>query len=246
MKKSLLVLILGVLASGMSFAQSQETRKLSSFSKISAHESIDVYIKEGDSEEARVVSNDIDLEEVLTEVSMGKLKIHLEGNRYRNIDVEVYVTYKSLEGLSASSSGSITGEDLIVTSGDFEVRVSSSGDVRAKIEADELSIRASSSGEANLEVKVNEIEASVSSSGDIELSGTATMQDIDASSSGDYEAYDLEGEEAEASASSGGSVRVNVSRKIYGRASSGGSVKYKGDPKYVDGSSSSGGSVKRY
>ncbi|MEQ9403425.1 MAG: head GIN domain-containing protein [Cyclobacteriaceae bacterium] len=245
MKKSLVVTLLGILAAGMTFAQSEETRNLSSFSEVSAQEGIDVYLKKGNKEEARVVARSVDLEDVLTEVSGGRLKIHLDGSRWRNVDVDVYVTYKSIDEINASSSGSITAEDPIEVDGDFEVGVSSSGDVRATIKADELSIEASSSGDAVLNVEVDEIRAEVSSSGDVELEGTARIQDIEVSSSGDYDASDVDSEEAEASASSGGSIKVKVSGKIDARASSGGSVRYGGNPKYVDVSSSSGGSVKR-
>ncbi len=247
MKKSLIITLLGVLVAGATFAQSEETRSLDSFSEISAHEGIDVYIKEGSKEEARIVSDSHDLEEVLTEVSSGRLKIHLEGNNHRNIDVEVYITYKSIKGISSSSASSITSEGTIdANGGDFDVDVSSAGDIDASIEnADELTIDASSAGDARLKVEANEIEADVSSAGEIEVEGTASKQDIEASSSGDYDAYDLASDEVEASASSGGSVKVNVSSKLDARASSGGSVRYKGSPKYLDASSSSGGSVRK-
>ncbi|MEQ9007554.1 MAG: DUF2807 domain-containing protein, partial [Ekhidna sp.] len=89
MKKSLLITLLGIFVAGAALAQSEETRSLSSFSEISAHEGIDVFIKAGDKEEARIVSDSHDLDEVLTEVSGGRLKIHLEGNNHRNIDVDV-------------------------------------------------------------------------------------------------------------------------------------------------------------
>lgn len=245
MKKSMLITLLGVLVAGYTFAQSEETRSLSSFSKVSTHEGIVVYLEEGNREEARIVSDNIDLEDILTDVSGSTLKIHLDGNNYRNVDVEVYVTYKSLTALRASSAGSIIAKDRIETSGDFDVDVSSAGDVSATIKADELSIDASSAGDAKLEVDVDEIDAEVSSSGDIEITGTARYQDVQASSSGDYDAYDVVCEEVEAGVSSGGSIKVNVTSKIDARASSGGSVRYKGSPKYVDVSSSSGGSVRK-
>ncbi len=247
MKKSFLTTALGVLVAGFTFAQSEETRKLSSFSEVSAQEAIDVYLKKGDMEEARVVSDNIDIEDVLTEVSGGRLKIHLDGNNWKNVDVKVYVTYKSIEALAASSAASITGSNEIDANGnDFDVDVSSAGDIDVQIRnADEITIDAGSAGDAKLEVEANEIEADVSSAGDIDVSGTVKRQDVEASSSGDYNGYDLESEEAEASASSGGSIRVNVTNKIDGRASSGGSVRYKGNPKYVDSSSSSGGTVRK-
>lgn len=250
MKKSFLITLLGICVAATAFAQ-EETRNLSSFSEVSAHEGISVYLSEGNNESARVVINggNVDLEDVMTEVSGDRLKIHIrdrKGWNNRNVDVDVFVKYKSLRGLRASSAASIEAEDVIKANGDFDVDVSSAGDVKAKITGiDELEVDASSAGDADLEVEADEIEANVSSSGGIEISGIARVQDIEASSSGDYEGYDLKSEEAEASASSGGSIEVNVSEKIRARASSGGSVRYEGDPKYVNADSSSGGRVKK-
>ena len=245
MKKSILITLIGILAAGYALAQSEETRSLSSFSEVYAQEGIEVFLKEGSSEEARVVSENIDIDEVLTEVRGDRLKIHLEGNNYRNVNVQVYVSYKQLSALGASSAASIEAEDPIEASGDFDVDVSSAGEIKAAISADEMTLDASSSGEMNLEVNADEIEADVSSSGEIEVSGTVRYQEVEASSAGEYDASDVAGEEVDASASSGGSIKVNVSNKIDASASSGGSVRYSGSPKYVDVSSSSGGSVKK-
>lgn len=250
MKKSLLITLLGVFVAAATFAQ-EETRNLASFSEVSAQEGISVYLKKGSNESARVVINggNVSLDQVLTDVSGDRLKIHLEDKRgwnNRNVDVDVYVTYKSLEGLSASSAASIEAQDVIEANGDFDVDVSSAGDVIAKIVGiDELEVEASSAGDADLEVEADEIDANVSSSGGIEIRGIARVQDIEASSSGDYEGFNLKTKEADASASSGGSIEVNVSEKIRARASSGGSVRYEGNPSYVNADSSSGGRVKK-
>ncbi len=246
MKRSFLITLMGVLVAGFTFAQSEETRSLSSFSRISANEGIDVFIKQGDKEEARIVSRNIDLEDVLTDVSGSRLKIHLDGDRHRNIDVEVYVTYKSINAISVSSAASLRADGVVESDGDFDVSVSSAGDLEASIKADDLSLDVSSAGDAELIVNVDEIEADVSSSGDIEIEGTARMQDVQANSAGEYDGYDVESEEVDVSASSGGTVKVSVSEKVDARASSGGTVRYKGSPKYVDVSSSSGGSIKKY
>ncbi|WP_370087683.1 head GIN domain-containing protein [Ekhidna sp.] len=247
MKKSIFITMLGILVAGITFAQSEETRNLSSFSEISAHEGIDVYISKGDKEEARIVSDSHDLDEVLTEVSGGRLKIHLEGNNHRNIDVEVHVTYKSINSISAASASTLIARGTIdANGGDFDVDVSSAGDIEATIEnADEVKIDASSAGDARLKISANEIEADVSSAGEIEIEGVAKKQDIEVSSSGDYDGYDLESEEVDARASSGGSVKVSASKKLDARASSGGTIKYKGNPQYLDANSSSGGSVRK-
>lgn len=245
MKKSYLLTVLGIIVASLTFAQSEETRNLSSFSKISAQEGIDVYLKEGSKEEARIVAKSVDADEVLTDVSGGRLKIHLEGNNHDNVNVEVYVTYKSLNGLDASSAASISCDDLITSSGDFDVEVSSAGRIQARIKSDEISIDASSAGDAELEVDVDEIEADVSSAGDVEISGSARIQDVEVGSSGDYDADEVVSEEVDVDASSGGSIRVNVTNKIKGSANSAGKIRYKGSPKYVDVSANSGGSVRK-
>jgi len=244
MKK--LVIITIVLFAGLMANAQEETRKLSSFSEISVQEAIDAYIKSGDKEEIRIkTSGNIDLDEVLTDVSGGKLKIHLEGNSHRNVNVTVWVTYKSIKEVNVSSAASLVGKNTVNASGDFRISVSSAGDLELNLKADDLDIEVSSAGDAKLEVDVSSIDASISSAGDVEIKGFAKTQDINVSSSGDYDGYGVESEEAEVSASSGGSARVSVSEQLNARASSGGSIRYKGNPR-MDVSSSSGGSIKKY
>lgn len=256
-----LVLFVGLLVN----AQKRETRSLSSFSEISVHEAVDVFIIYGDKEEARIESFGIELKEVLTEVTGGELKIHLEGNRHRNINVTVWVTYKFLSAISVSSASSLTGKEEVNAHGDFKIRVSSAGDLRLDLIADdidvevssagnleltasgdELDIKVSSAGDAKLEVDVSSIDGGVSSAGDVKIKGTVKNQEITVSSSGSYGGYDLTSEEVDVRASSGGSAKFNVSARLDARASSGGYVRYKGTPEKVQIRSSSGGTVKKY
>lgn len=243
--KRIIIASFGVLLAFWTLAQQEETRSLSSFDEVSAQEGIDVYLEKGSSETARVVTERIDLDDVLTEVSGGRLKIHIDGNKTRNINVQVYVTFVSLEALAASSAASIEVEDPIETDGEFEVDVSSAGNIEATISAESIEIDASSSGDADLEVDVEEVDAEVSSSGEIKISGTAINQEVQTSSAGRYEGFGLQSEEANVSSSSGSSARVSCSRDLDASASSGASIRYKGDPKYVNVNNSSGGSVRR-
>lgn len=226
-------------------AQNSETRKLESFERVSVSQGIDAFLSEGSSESARIeVVGDIELDEVLTDISGGTLKIHLEDNNYRNADVTVYVTYVSLEGLKASSAASIEVEDQVECDCTFEIDVSSAGDVEVSVTSNALELEASSAGDMDLKVRTGDIEASVSSAGDIDIQGSADEVEIKASSSGDFSGYDLKCETAELRASSGGSIKIEVNERISARASSGGSISYKGDPEYADKESSSGGSIR--
>ncbi len=241
--KKIALLSLTLLFSSLLWAQS--TRNLSSFTKVSAQEGIDVFLKKGSEETAEIDARGIDEDEVLTEVSGGTLKIHLEGNNHRNIDVKVYVTYVELTGLRSSSASSIIVEDAVNTSGDFDIDCSSAGNIDVDVTADEVEIEVSSAADANVNVKANSVDIQVSSAGDVDISGSVKEAEINASSSGDVDGYDLVAEEAELRASSGASIRITVTEELEARASSGADIRYKGSPKYRDSNSSSGGSVKQ-
>ena len=247
MKKSVLTIITVVLVAVTTvFAQKEETRTLSSFSKINAQEGIRVYANKGSQESARVVS-DVALEKVITEVSGSSLNIYLKKSPLRiEKKVEVYVTFVHLEALSASSVASLKVQDTIVASGDFEVAVSSAGVIEANLQAKILEVKASSAGKVKLEVNVSKIDAKASSAGNVEISGSVKTQTVQVSSSARYKAFDLTSDEVNVKANSGGSIKVAVNNKIEAKANSGGSIHYKGSPQYVQRDTHSGGSVKEY
>jgi hypothetical protein len=243
--KKLIIVLIALLVAVAAFSQKSETRSLSSFSTISAHEGITVYLKKGDKEEARVSTEKIELSKVLTEVSGGKLKIHIDGNNNQGGKVQVWVTYKAINGVSASSAASVKGENTIETSGMFTLDVSSAADVDLNIKSGALTVSASSSGDADLNVVTGDIKSDVSSAGRINLIGNAKGLKGSASSAGSLDAYGLVTESASLSASSGASIKVNASESLDAKASSGGSIRYQGAPKKVNIESTSGGSVKK-
>ena len=248
MKKITLIILLGVLVAGITFAQSRETRSISSFSKISVHEVIDVHLQKGDKEEVEVISeNNIPLEEILTDVKDGKLKIHLKGIKWKEIKVKVYVTYKSLNAITSVSSSSVTARETIDAKGNnFNIDVNSTGYIDVKIKnIDELSVEVASAGEASLIVEANNVTADVESAGEITILGKVKKQTVEAGSGGGYKGYGLISEEAVVKASSAGSIKISVSDKIRVRANSGGSVWYKGNPTYTNTHSNSGGTIKK-
>jgi len=222
----ILLIIISLAGSAVAVsAQESETRSLSNFSEVSVGEAISVILIPGNKNEAVVKVRNIDLEDVETNVSGGRLKIELSGNRYRNIDVEVTLTYESIDEVSVSSAADV------VTKG--------------PIKSASLEISVSSAGNAELDIIAEEIEIDVSSSGDLALSGKTSSQRVSVSSAGDYDAYDLDCDEAYVRASSAGSARINAVKKIDAKASSAGSVNYRGNPDKVYVSSSSGGDINK-
>jgi hypothetical protein len=225
--KKVIVIILFAYSITVAYAQKTETRNVGPFSGVKAAEGIDVYLKKGDKESVtvEVTGTNANPADVITEVSGSYLKVHMKDGNHRNIDVKVYVTYVKVDKLSASSAGSIYSDGTIKASL-FEVSASSAGTIEVMVEA-------------------NELQASSSSAGDIELKGKAKSISAEASSAGEIDAYDLEAEDVEAEASSGGAVKVNVTKNLDANASSGGAIRYRGNPDRSNTESSSGGSVKK-
>ena len=223
---SVLFIIACVLSSTMVMGQGKETRSLSNFTSVSVGEAINVVLVPGNENKAELRVSGIDLDEVLTEINSSRLKIHLKSGRHNNIDVDITLTYKSIERLKVSSAADVS--------------------TKGPIKVSNLEVSVSSAGDANLELAVGTLDVEVSSSGDANFSGWVTSQNVDVSSAGSYDGSDLKCDEADVSASSAGSARVSASKRVDARASSGGSIKYSGDPDKVRESSSSGGSIRSY
>lgn len=224
MKKCLAILLF--LSCTVLLAQESDTRNVGSFQGIKAAEGIDVYLKKGDKEQVNVEASGISVSRVITEVSGGYLKIHLDEGRYtRSRTVKVYVTYVELTKLYASSASNIYSE----------------GTIKAR----SLSLSSSSAATIEVSVEVDNLTVSASSAADVELKGKARTVEIDVSSAGEVDAYDLNADEVVAEASSAGSIKVTVSQKIEAEASSGASIRYRGNPNKTNTNSSSGGSVRK-
>ncbi len=222
----LCLVFLFLMSGWMAVAQETETRTLESFRGVRASEAIDVYLKKGDKESVKVEVENVRLSDVLTEVSGSYLRIHMRDGNYRGKRiVRVYVTYIALEKISATSASNIFSEGVLKGS--------------------RLTITAASAASVELQIDSDNVSVDVASAGDITLEGKAKSLSIEASSAGSVDAYNLECETVEASVSSAGSAKVNVTKSLDARASSGGSVRYRGNPTNTNTDSSSGGSVKK-
>lgn len=224
--RGIIILWLLILVSFAGFGQGA-VRDVGSFSGIKAGEGLDVYLKKGDRESVRVEpGSDTDADQIITEVSGSFLKIHVrDGMRVKNVYAKVFVTYKSLDKIWASSAANIYTEGVL--------------------SADELEVGCSSAATVDLEISVSDLEVEVSSAGDVELEGRATRASINASSAGQIDAYDLQVDVLDVEVNSAGSAKVSVVKELNAEASSGGNVRYRGNPSKSRTDSNSGGSVKK-
>ena len=203
----------------------EDVRKLEAFSGIGIGVHADVYYTPGNTHEIRIEGDDRDVDDLITDVEDGFLKIKYENWRIKRSKVTIHVTSKELEAVKMSGSG-LFDSDEAVTSNEMELAISGSGNiVFKKLEADEVGVK-------------------ISGSGDVELvSGSADELDLKISGSGKLKAETFEVSEFSASISGSGGARITAKEELEVRISGSGSVYYHGNPR-VNSTSSGSGKVK--
>lgn len=222
MKKGYFSALLGLfLLTGAVYvqAQSSATRTPGSFTAISVSGSFDVFLEEGTSESVRIENANFDLDQLITEVVNGELRIYekMPGGWGwgRNAKATLYVTHRSLEKVRMSGSGKIEG--------------------RSVLRGNSLEVGNSGSGNVSLQVEMKEhVKASLSGSGNISLGGTALSANLSISGSGNIKAADMATAQSEVSISGSGNIHTHASEKLAGRVSGSGNIFMKGEPAMQD------------
>jgi hypothetical protein len=214
--KALLILLVVTGSSYTSVLQAQESKTVAvnNFSELRVSAGIDLFITQSGTEGAKIVAQEDYINDVLIEkngnsVHVGWKKSEGFMNSFRNRKAKVYINYKKLNSIAASSGSSLVTENMLTT--------------------DRLTARASSGASIKAKVSCADFEIHTSSGASADISGKADNMDASASSGGSIDAYELVTTYAKAHASSGGDVDVNVAKGLEASSSSGGSVSYKGN-----------------
>ena len=224
--------VLILLLASSSFAQSKETRKVSSFNKLEAGGSIDYVIEQGDENVITIESKGIDPEKIITEVKNDVLEVYLEEGNYRNVHATVYIRYKNLEGITNSGSGDLLSKSDL-SAADFKFSNSGSGNTTSQgnIKAEHLSVDLSGSGNVRFAaLEADDFDLSMSGSGNFEVdSGSAPNVSIHKSGSGNVNAFGVKSEVCTVKMSGSGNVKISADKSIEARMSGSGDILYKGD-----------------
>jgi Putative auto-transporter adhesin, head GIN domain len=188
------------------FDENAIERKIGSFHAIEASSGISVIISSGAEEKLAVSVSSADwADKVKTEVRDGVLKIWIENDwkvwkMPKNFSAKVYISYKAIDMVKASSGASIKGQ---ISAGDLTARQSSGGIVALKGTAHKLTVDASSGGvfkgydlvTSYLDADASsgggvyaqvtqEVNAEASSGGFVTFKGAAVIRDIKVNSGG--------------------------------------------------------------
>ncbi|MEM6298612.1 MAG: head GIN domain-containing protein, partial [Bacteroidota bacterium] len=210
-------------------AQDTETRQIGGFTRIQNTGPFEVYLTKGNKPSIRVEARGIELEDVMTELTGGTLKVYprkktFSWGSYRNADVKVYVTYKELESISVHGSGNITAQTVISN--------------------DQIKLTTHGSGNILAEVKADELQLTVHGSGDLKISGKADKARAEVHGSGSIEALDLKASYLDANIHGSGEIEMNLGKEIEARIYGSGNVNYQGNPSRTNVKSHGSGKVR--
>jgi hypothetical protein len=202
-----------------------QTRDVPVFSGIKVGSGIDVFVTQGENQSV-VVEADENLQDwIRTEVNGSVLHIYTDKNIRLAKTKKINITCKTIDKIDVSSAGDVTGLSPFKT--------------------DKLDIDMSSAGDLKFEVEANEITISISSAGNVVLKGRTDTLKADLSSAGDLNAFDLEAKYGDVSVSSAGNARVFVTEEASFHSSSAGDIDYKGEPRVKEIQTSSAGTVNK-
>lgn len=172
--------VFGVQGNGVSV---QQTIEVGEFSSISVPHSIDVYYTQTLSDQKLVLTCDENLVDYYSiTVENGTLVVGVQPGVSVRTKAKTYLTVSSpvLEAVRLSGSGDVHIGSPVLAAGDFEIRVSGSGDLESDhvIQCRNFSARTSGSGDISVEgVTAASAEFKSSGSGDIE-SDNVTAENV--------------------------------------------------------------------
>jgi hypothetical protein len=208
-----------------------QVRKVADFHAIRVSTGIHLYLTQGNEEAVAVSASEPSYRDrIRTEVNNGVLKIYYESQdwMFRDMnrkDLKAYVSCRQLDDLKASSGAQVE-VDGTLKSPNLAVDLSSGAHFTGKLEAGDLSVDQSSGARAT-------------------ISGTATRLKADASSGGALHGFDLQVDQCDVRASSGGHIDITVQKEMAVSAHSGGHVSYQGTGVIKEVHTGSGGSVSK-
>jgi hypothetical protein len=208
-----------------------KTRTISAaFTKIQVSSGVELYLTQGNETALAVSVSAQKYEEKLkTTVENGELKIYYDNKGItwvndKNRKLKVYLSFKEIEKITASGGAHV--------------------EMINELNANDLKLSFSSGASFAGKIRAKSLEAAINSGAEMEAAGQTGHLTVSASSGATFKGFDLVTEICSASASSGGTVRVQVQEELKASANSGGSIRYKGNAVLQKGNIHSGGSVK--
>ena len=229
MKRTLYLFTLLFILSLTTHAQKTSIRNLKDFNKIKASGVANIILKKGDKTSAKVtLEGNINDEDLVTEVRNKTLYISLRKKKrasYRNIDIDIELTFRQLGAIELSGAISLKSETMIKT--------------------DDFYLEASGAGSLKLALDTQYITCNLSGASNIRLEGNTNRLAVNLSGAGSINAYRLTAQIVKSNSSGVGSIKINAKKELYATVSGVGSIRYKGKPAITRFNKSGFGSIRK-
>lgn len=205
-----------------------QVRNVSGFHGIEVSGGIDLYLSNGEEAVAVSAKDEDATNHIITEVKDGILKIYRENKGFvwnNKRGLRAYVSYKTLDRLTASGGSDITTESAIRTT-NLSLSLSGGSDLKGRIEAQTLSLDQSGGS-------------------DVTLSGSANTISLVATGGSDFKGYEFTAQTCSVIASGGSDVEITVNKELNAQASGGSDIHYRGSATLSSNSKSGGSSIKK-
>jgi hypothetical protein len=237
MKRSTLVIsfiasTVMMLHSGCSFdcitgsgKQISQVRSVDSFTSIETGGSVKLVLKQGPSQEVRIVADNNIQNEIRTHVNGNTLKIEMDGNICDGGSVTAYLTAPNFEGVDASGAVELTSDGPLKVQ-DFTINLSGSSKVDLNLNAANVITKSSGSSE-------------------IHLKGQAGSHDVDLSGAGSIDALDFIVGKYKIETSGASQSKINVLNELRVKSRGASDVQYRGNPSQISNDDSGASSLKK-
>ena len=228
MKSTLVSFIFVFMLINCNISSGQENifRKIDNFKGIELIGNIRVELYKSDTAGMDISIKDLPLENLITEIKDGILKIHLKSGSNKNATVKIKLYYSEIDNLTVGSRSLITSSEILT--------------------GKSMNFKARTGGKMELELSMDNLEAYVEQGAILVFKGIVNNQKVNANSGGTYSAYLLEADSSYVKASTGGKAKVKAEKFIEAISNSGGFIGYIGDPASDFAKTSLGGEVRRY
>ncbi len=227
-----------------------QIRDVSDFNSIKSSGSVDIYLKQGNTELVKIIADGEYMDQIYTEVHNKTLHIYTKGRIFNPSVLKAEITIINLQRIDLTGSGDLMSVGRINTS-DFSYSVCGSGDLDLNLDAKNVTGKMVGSGDVNISgvngefflkssgsgdfeadnFRISECTLNVYGSGDIEISGSVDKFEIEHTSSGDIDCYNFKTNDCEVENSGSGDLKIYVSGNLNVVCRGSGDVYYRGNPR---------------
>ena len=159
---------------------------------------------------ARIVAKGIELDDIITEVTAKTLEITLKRGVYKDISVEVYLTYRELRDVLVSGSGRVSFQNVL--------------------EGDKVILSAQTSGEIDAKLNLRTLDVTASNGGSVRLEGKLGSYEARILTAGTLSAFDLQADSAFVNVSTKGIAKVSAKELLDANVRTGATLTIQGTP----------------